>query len=150
MVAEILAGAALVKASITGIKSAIGAAKDIGAITKDIDNLFDATKQLKRDEKQAKATGASATQIVIDQELAKEAIKECQALVIGRFGFNVWQDIVKLQKEQALEAKQKAAAERRAREVKKQEIEQAATVGASVLIGILVVVMVAVIVWAMP
>ena len=46
MVAEILAGAALVKASITGIKSAIGAAKDIGAITKDIDNLFDATKQL--------------------------------------------------------------------------------------------------------
>lgn len=150
MVAEILAGAALVKASITGIKSAIGAAKDIGAITKDIDNLFDATKQLKRDEKQAKATGASATQIVIDQELAKEAIKECQALVIGRFGFNVWQDIVKLQKEQALEAKQKAAAERRAREVKKQEMEQAATVGASVLIGILVVGMVAVVVWAMP
>ena len=150
MVAEILAGAALVKASITGIKSAIGAAKDIGAITKDIDNLFDATKQLKRDEKQAKATGASATQIVIDQELAKEAIKECQALVIGRFGFNVWQDIIKLQKEQALEAKQKAAAERRAREVKKQEMEQAATVGASVLIGILVVGMVAVVVWAMP
>lgn len=150
MVAEILAGAALVKASITGIKSAIGAAKDISAITKDIDNLFDATKQLKRDEKQAKATGASATQIVIDQELAKEAIKECQALVIGRFGFNVWQDIIKLQKEQALEAKQKAAAERRAREVKKQEIEQAATVGASVLIGILVVGMVAVVVWAMP
>jgi len=150
MVAEILAGAALVKASITGIKSAIGAAKDIGAITKDIDNLFDATKQLKRDEKRAKATGASATQIVIDQELAKEAIKECQALVIGRFGFNVWQDIIKLQKEQALEAKQKAAAERRAREVKKQEMEQAATVGASVLIGILVVGMVAVVVWAMP
>ena len=150
MVAEILAGAALVKASITGIKSAIGAAKDIGAITKDIDNLFDATKQLKRDERQAKATGASATQIVIDQELAKEAIKECQALVIGRFGFNVWQDIIKLQKEQALEAKQKAAAERRAREVKKQEMEQAATVGASVLIGILVVGMVAVVVWAMP
>ena len=150
MVAEILAGAALVKASITGIKSAIGAAKDIGAITKDIDNLFDATKQLKRDEKQAKATGASATQIVIDQELAKEAIKECQALVIGRFGFNVWQDIIKLQKEQALEAKQKAAAERRAREVKKQEMEQAATVGASVLIGILVVGIVAVVVWAMP
>tara|TARA_B100000497_G_scaffold6280_1_gene6212 strand:+ start:387 stop:839 length:453 start_codon:yes stop_codon:yes gene_type:complete len=150
MVAEILAGAALVKASITGIKSAIGAAKDIGAITKDIDNLFDATKQLKRDEKQAKATGASATQIVIDQELAKEAIKECQALVIGRFGFNVWQDIIKLQKEQALEAKQKAAAERRAREVKKQEMEQAATVGASVLIGILVVGMVAVVLWAMP
>ena len=70
--------------------------------------------------------------------------------MIGRFGFNVWQDIIKLQKEQALEAKQKAAAERRAREVKKQEMEQAATVGASVLIGILVVGMVAVVLWAMP
>ena len=77
MVAEVLAGIALVKASITGIKGAIGVAKDIGAITRDIDNLFDASKQLKKDEKMAKATGASATQIVIDQELAKEAIKEC-------------------------------------------------------------------------
>ena len=143
MVAEILAGAALVKASITGIKSAIDAAKDIGAITRDIDNLFDATKQLKRDERQAKATGASATQIVIDQELAKEAIKECQALVIGRFGFNVWQDIIKLQKEQALEAKNKAAAERRAKEETQEMLGEMAVVGTSVFIGILIICIVA-------
>ena len=149
MVAEILAGAALVKASITGIKSAIGAAKDIGAITRDIDNLFDATKQLKRDERQAKATGASATQIVIDQELAKEAIKECQALVIGRFGFNVWQDIIKLQKEQALEAKQRAAAERRAREEKQEMVGEMAVVGSSVLIGILIIAVVLAVLLAM-
>ena len=139
MVAEVLAGIALVKASISGIKTAIGAAQDIGAITKDIDGLFDASKQLKRDEKMAKATGASATQIVIDQELAKEAIKECQALVIGRFGYNVWQDIIKLQREQALEAKTRAAAARRAKEETQEMVGEMAVVGSSVLIGILII-----------
>jgi len=148
-VAELLAGAALVKASITGIKSAIGVAKDIGAITKDIDNLFDATKQLKREEKQAKATGASATQIIIDQELAKEAIQECKDLVISRFGFNVWQSIIRLQQEQALEAKNKAAAERRAREEKQEMIGEMAVVGSSVLIGILILAVVAAVFLAM-
>lgn len=149
MVAEILAGAALIKASITGIKSAIGVAKDIGAITKDIDNLFEASKQLKREEKLAKATGTSAIQIVIDQELAKEAIKECQALVIGRFGFNVWQDIIKLQKEQALEAKARAATERKAKEEQQEMVGEMAVVGSSVLIGILIIAVVATVLLAM-
>jgi len=143
MVAEVLAGIALVKASITGIKGAIGVAKDIGAITRDIDNLFDASKQLKKDEKMAKATGASATQIVIDQELAKEAIKECKELVIGRFGFNVWQDIIRLQREQALVAKNKAAAERRAKEETQEMLGEMAVVGTSVGIGILIISVVA-------
>jgi len=149
MVAEVLAGIALVKASISGIKSAIGAAQDIGAITKDIDNLFDATKQLKKQEKMAKATGASATQIVIDQELAREAIKECQQLVIGRFGFNVWQDIIKLQREQALEAKARATAQRRANEEKQEMLGEMAVVGSSVLIGILIIAVVAAVLLAM-
>lgn len=149
MVAEVLAGIALVKASITGIKSAIGAAKDIGAITRDIDNLFDASKQLKKDEKMAKATGASATQIIIDQELAKEAIKECKELVIGRFGFNVWQDIIKLQREQALAAKTKAAAERRAKEETQEMLGEMAVVGTSVFIGILIISIVAAVLLAM-
>jgi len=149
MVAEVLAGIALVKASISGIKTAIGAAQDIGAITKDIDNLFDATKQLKKQEKMAKATGASATQIVIDQELAREAIKECQQLVIGRFGFNVWQDIIKLQREQALEAKAQAAAQRRANEEQQEMLGEMAVVGSSVLIGILIIAVVAAVLLAM-
>jgi len=149
MVAEVLAGIALVKASISGIKTAIGAAQDIGAITKDIDNLFDATKQLKKQEKMAKATGASATQIVIDQELAREAIKECQQLVIGRFGFNVWQDIIKLQREQALEAKARATAQRRANEEQQEMLGEMAVVGSSVLIGILIIAVVAAVLLAM-
>ena len=149
MVVELLAGAALIKASISGIKSAIGAAQDIGAITKDIENLFDASKQLRQDEKTAKATGTSAIQIVIDRELAAEAIKECQQLVIGRFGFNVWQDIIKLQKEQALEAKNKASQARKAKEEQKEMIGEMAVVGSSVLIGILILAGVAAVILAM-
>ena len=72
-VAEILAGAALVKASIDGIKSTIGAAKDISQITTDLDNLFTGAQQIRQQKKQAKATGQSATEIVIQEELAKEA-----------------------------------------------------------------------------
>ena len=91
----------------------------------------------------AKATGAAATQIVIDQELAKEAIKECKELVIGRFGFNVWQDIIRLQREQALAAKNKAAAERRAKEETQEMLGEMAVVGTSVGIGILIISVVA-------
>ena len=47
-VAEILAGAALVKASIDGIKSTIGAAKDISQITTDLDNLLTGAQQIRQ------------------------------------------------------------------------------------------------------
>lgn len=149
MVAEILAGAALVKASIESIKGVVKTAKDISALTKDIDNLFAGAHQLKQQENEAKRTGQSATEIVIQRELAKEAIADCQELVIGRFGYNVWQDILKLQREMALAEKHRKAAERRAAEVRKQEVEQAATVGASVILGIMIVGIIGFVLWAM-
>ena len=40
MIAETLAGIALVKSAVDGIKSAIGTANDIGDIAGYIDNLF--------------------------------------------------------------------------------------------------------------
>ena len=123
-VAEILAGAALVKASIDGIKSTIGSAKDISQITTDLDNLFTGAQQIRQQKKQAKATGQSATE-------------------------SVWQKVVALQKEQALAAKHKAAADARAAQVRKEELESAATVGASLILGILVVTIIALVVWAM-
>ena len=51
------AGAALVKASIEGIKGVVKAAKDISALTKDIDGLFTWAHQLKQQEAEAKRTG---------------------------------------------------------------------------------------------
>ena len=148
-VAEILAGAALVKASIDGIKSTIGAAKDISQITTDLDNLFTGAQQIRQQKKQAKATGQSATEIVIQEELAKEAIEAAKQLIMARWDWGVWQKVVSLQKEQALAAKHKAAADARAAQVRKEELESAATVGASLILGILVVTIIALVVWAM-
>jgi len=148
-VAEILAGAALVKASIEGIKSTIGAAKDIGAITTDLDNLFTGAQQIRQQKKQAKATGQSATEIIIQEELAKEAIEDAKQLIMARWDWGVWQKVVSLQKEMQLAAKHKAAADARAAKVRKEEFESAATVGVSLILGILVVLIAALVVWAM-
>ena len=148
-VAEILAGAALVKASIDGIKSTIGAAKDISQITTDLDNLFTGAQQIRQQKKQAKATGQSATEIVIQEELAKEAIEDAKQLIMARWDGGVWQKVISLQKEMQLAAKHKAAADARAAKIRKEEFESAATVGASLILGILVVTIIALVVWAM-
>ena len=65
MVAEILAGAALVKASIESIKGVVKTAKDISALTKDIDNLFAGAHQLKQQENEAKRTAPNLSLIHI-------------------------------------------------------------------------------------
>ena len=49
MVAEILAGIALAKSAVTGIKSMIDTANDVGDIAHHIDNLFKSRDQVKRD-----------------------------------------------------------------------------------------------------
>ena len=46
MFAETLAGIALVKSAVDGIKSAIGTAKDISEFADDIDKLFTGAQQL--------------------------------------------------------------------------------------------------------
>ena len=48
MIAETLAGIALVKSAVDGIKSAIGTAKDVGEIAGHIDNLLTGEKQVQQ------------------------------------------------------------------------------------------------------
>ena len=55
MIAETLAGIALVKSAVDGIKSAIGTANDISEIAGHIDNLFEGEKQVQQ--KRAKKSG---------------------------------------------------------------------------------------------
>ena len=52
MIAETLAGIALVKSAVDGIKSAIGTANDVGEIAGHIDNLLTGEKQLRRKQNQ--------------------------------------------------------------------------------------------------
>jgi len=149
MVAEILAGAALIKASIDAIKGTIASCKDVSDIAADIDNLFQGQQDIAKDKRKAKATGQSATQIVIAEETAKEDLKIAQELIIARFGYHSWQRILQIQQDQLLEQKALAAARKKKKEETQQVVEDAATVGISVFIGILVLLIIVAVILAM-
>ena len=138
-VAEILTGIALITKSVEFLKSTLGTAKDISSVAKQIDDLFEGSKQLKVEERKARQNGQSVTEIVINQQLAAEHIAEVKALIIGRFGYYAWQDILKLQRDAQLEQKARAAAKRRQQEAQAEMRGDMAVVGSSVLIGILII-----------
>jgi hypothetical protein len=113
MIAETLAGIALVKSAVDGIKSAIGTAQDIGDIAGHIDNLFEGEKQVQQ--KRAKKSGIglgdqfgikTVAQEVIDAKLAQEKIAEMRQLVDMRFGHGTWQSILDERAKRIQEAKQ--------------------------------------------
>jgi len=60
MIAETLAGIALVKSAVDGIKSAIGTANDIGDIAGHIDKLFEGEKQVQQQRSKKSGTGVAA------------------------------------------------------------------------------------------
>jgi len=113
MIAETLAGIALVKSAVDGIKSAIGTAQDIGDSAGHIDNLFEGEKQVQQ--KRAKKSGVglgdqfgikTVAQEVIDAKLAQEKIAEMRQLVDMRFGHGTWQSILDERAKRIQEAKQ--------------------------------------------
>jgi len=116
MIAETLAGIALVKSAVDGIKSAIGTANDISEIASHIDNLFEGEKQVQQ--KRAKKSGVglgdqfgikTVAQEMIDAKLAQEKIAEMRQLVDLRFGPGTWQSIVDERAKRIQEAKEAAA-----------------------------------------
>jgi len=92
-----MAGIALVKSAVEGIKSAIGTANDIGEIASYIDNLFEGEKQIqqKRSKKQNNILSiGSVAREAIDAKLAQEQMYEISQLIDLRFGHGTWQGIV--------------------------------------------------------
>ena len=92
-----MAGIALVKSAVEGIKSAIGTANDIGEIASYIDNLFEGEKQIqqKRSKKQNNILSiGSVAKEAIDAKLAQEQMYEISQLIDLRFGHGTWQGIV--------------------------------------------------------
>ena len=92
-VAEIMAGIALVKASVEFIKSNIDTAKDIGEIAGAVDGLFRGQEEIekKRNKKAGVGIGdqfgiKSVAQEVIDAKLAQEKMQEMKNLINMRFG----------------------------------------------------------------
>jgi len=128
MLAETLAGIALVKSAVDGIKSAIGTAKDVGEIAGHIDNLLTGEKQVQ--EQRARKSGVSlgdqfgiksVAQEVIDARLAQESLNQMRTMVDLRFGPGTWQSIVD---ERARRIQQAKEAERAARIKARREQEE--------------------------
>ena len=120
MIAETLAGIALVKSAVDGIKSAIGTAKDISEIAGHIDNLFEGEKQVQQ--RRAKKSGTGLTdqfgiqnvaQEMIDAKIAQEKMQEIAMMVNLRFGPDTWRSIVDERAKRIQEAKEAAAKARR-------------------------------------
>ena len=147
MIAETLAGIALVKSAVDGIKSAINTANDIGDIAKYVDNLLEGEKQVQQQRAKKSGVGIgdqfgieSVAQEVIDARIAQESLNEMRTLVDMRFGPGTWQSIVDLRNKRIKEAKEAAAKAKREAMLRQQEmmdsIKLAASIGLMVAAGV--------------
>lgn len=126
-----LAGIALVKSAVDGIKSAIGTANDIGDIAGQIDALFTGQKQVNEARNKKSGVGIkdqfgveSVAREVIDAKIAAEKLQEVATMVNMRFGPNTWKNILEERQKRIQEAKEAAAAERRRKLQASREFEE--------------------------
>ena len=93
MVAEVLAGIALVKQSVDFIKSNINTVKDIGEIGAQLENLLDGNAQVQKAKVERGNSVSdqlgikSVAKEVIDAKLAAEQMEEMRELIDHRFGW---------------------------------------------------------------
>jgi Fe2+ transport system protein B len=147
MIAEALAGIALVKSAVDGIKSTINTANDIGDIAKYVDNLLEGEKQVQQQRAKKSGSGIadqfgiqSVAQEVIDARLAQEKIQEMRTMIDLRFGPGTWQSIVDIRTKRIQEAKE-AALQAKREAIKRhnemmENIKIAAGIGLIAVIGI--------------
>jgi len=132
VIAETLAGIALVKSAVDGIKSVINTANDVSEIAGYIDQLFEGEKQVQK--KRAKNSGHgigdqfgvnNIASEVIDARLAQEKMQEMRNLIDLRFGPGTWQSIIDERARRIQAAKEAAAVERRKKIQEAKEFEEA-------------------------
>ena len=140
MIAETLAGIALVKSAVDGIKSAIGTANDISDIAGHIDNLFAGEKQVQQE--RAKKAGVGITdqfgvnnvaRDVIDSKIAAEKLQEVATMVDMRFGHGTWKGILVERQKRIQEAREAAAKAKR--EAQRAHDEMMENVKTTALVG---------------
>ena len=123
MIAETLAGIALVKSSVEFIKGHIDTAKDIGEIAGAIDGLFrghDEAQQARNKKSNATGLGAqfgvdTVAKEIIDAKLAAEQLAETARLVDFRFGHGTWASILAERQKRIQEQREIEAAAKRKR-----------------------------------
>ena len=130
MVAEVLAGIALAKAAVGGIKSAIDTAKDVNDVAHFVDDLFKSHDQSRSAAKKAQKNKKGdkkwrdylSTKLkdgdedvsmsdtiaeVIEQKQIEEAMEHTARLLNKRFGPNTWNEILDLREQRIKELKEK-------------------------------------------
>lgn len=131
MLAEAMAGIALVKASVEFIKSNIDTAKDIGEIAGAVDGLFRGQEEVEKKRSKKAGIGVgdqfgikSVAQEVIDAKVAAEAMQEMKNMINMRFGPNTWQEIVDLRAKRIQEERERVAQIKREKREKEKEFEE--------------------------
>jgi len=136
MFAETLAGIALVKSAVDGIKSAIGTAKDVGEIADFLDQLFVGEQQIQK-KKSKKAndpfSAGSVARETIDAKLAAEHRQEIATLIDFRFGHGTWQSIINERAKRIQEQKEQERLERIRKEKQTEEILVISAIGVGLL-----------------
>ena len=97
VIAETLAGIALVKGAVDGIKSAIGTAQDISDIAHHVDNLFKGEQEIQQQRSKAGKDPFSVYSVAeetINAKLAQEQMQEMKNLIDMRFGHGTWASII--------------------------------------------------------
>ena len=111
VVAETLAGLALINSTVKGIKGVITTAKDMSEIAGQIDSLFKGKEEVKKqshplsskwDSFLNKTIGSTADRLslgaiakeTIEEKLAEEQIRKVRRMVNQRFGLGTWEDIL--------------------------------------------------------
>jgi len=132
MIAETLAGIALVKQSVDFIKSQINTAKDIGELAGAVDGLFRGQDEIEkaRNKKAGVSVGdqlgiKAVAQEVIDAKLATEAMQEMRNMIDMRFGPGTFKSILDLRSQKIKEQKEAEAEARRIQRRKQRETEEA-------------------------
>jgi len=156
MVAEILAGIALVKASVDFVKGNIGTINDIGEIAGQISGALSGQRDCAKARAKDKGMSIkqqfgsdSPAQAVIDAKLAAELVHELKFLVIDRFDLKTWDMIVEAEREKVQQDKLIAVAQKAAKAEDAAQMQEIAVVGASLAIGILIIVGIGLVMWAM-
>jgi len=140
MIAETLAGIALVKSAVDGIKSAIGTASDIGDIAGQIDALFAGQKQVNEARNKKSGVGLgdqfgvdTVASEVLDAKIAAEKLQEVATMVDMRFGPGTWRGIVDERARRIQVAKEAALAKRKADAARQKEMMENFKVGVAVV-----------------
>ena len=130
MIAETLAGIALVKQSVDFIKSNINTAKDIGEIAGAVEGLFRGQDEIEkaRNKKAGVSVGdqlgiKTVAQEVIDAKLAQESMQEMRNMIDMRFGHGTFKSILDLRAKKIREQKEAEAEARKIKRQKQQEME---------------------------